>query len=897
VFCLVALGLGVMDTEGGVEVLLLERELQLAALAEYAHQARQGDGRLVLVAGEAGVGKSALVEQLHRDLPGTRWAWGACDGLFTPRPLGPLFDLAAQLGGELQDLCRARAPREELFGALLRQLSEPDTLSVAVVEDVHWADEATVDLLRFLGRRLRDAAVLLIVTYRDHGLTAGDPLRLALGDLAAARPTRRIGLAPLSADAVRVLAGDSGFEPAELYRLTGGNPFYVTEVVQSGMGAVPPSARDAVLARAGRLTGPARDVLDVAALIGTRVEPALVASVTACPPAVMDELLASGLLAEDGTWLRFRHEIARLAVEQAIAGHRRGAVHAAILGALRSRGCDDDARLAFHAEAAGDDTAVLCYAPAAARRAAELASHREAAAQYERALRFAAGTEPAALAALYDGLAFETSLVDRWQDAANAGERALGLWREAGDRRREGDTMRRLSRTMWRLCRGQEAISLAEAALAALEPLPPSTELAWAYANLATQRMLDAEYEAAIRLARRAQVIAGPLGVPEVLSDALNTEGCAILGAGRDGITVLREALRIAREAGRDEQAGRAFANLYALLCGEWRFAEAEPYFTDGIAYCDDHDISTFGVCLRGERTSSLEKTGRWDEAVSLSERLLRRIVGSTINRLNPLLSLGKIRARRGAEGAWACLDEAAVAADGSGEANWVVPTRLARAEAHWLAGDNDAAARELDLADSVSALCDGWDRGEIAVWRRRVGAARPGKGPTGEGLAGEGLAEPFRLHLDGHGAKAAQLWTDLGCSYEAALTLYDTGDEAALREALGIFTDLGASAAARITRQKMRQLGIRSIPAGPRTATRAHPLGLTRREREVLGLICAGRTNAEIAGELFISAKTVDHHVSAVLAKLGAPTRNVAAAEAVRLGLAGRPASGRDTG
>ena len=192
---------------------LLEREAQLASLGEYAAEARCGDGRMVLVAGEAGVGKSALVEQLQRNLPGASWYWGACDGLFTPRPLGPLFDIAAKLGGELLELCRAGAPREALFGALLRQVSEPATLHVVVVEDVHWADEATIDLLRFLGRRIRDTNVLLIVTYRDDGLSAGDPLRVALGDLATQRSVRRIGLAPLSVDAVRVLAGDSGSTP------------------------------------------------------------------------------------------------------------------------------------------------------------------------------------------------------------------------------------------------------------------------------------------------------------------------------------------------------------------------------------------------------------------------------------------------------------------------------------------------------------------------------------------------------------------------------------------------------------------------------------------------------------------------------------------------------------
>ncbi len=870
-----------MDTGTvGVGVLLLERQTQLATLAEYAQEARHGNGRLVLIAGEAGVGKSALVEQLQQDLPEARWSWGACDGLFTPRPLGPLFDLAGQLGGELQDLCRAQAPREELFSALLRQVGEPGTLNAVVVEDVHWADEATVDLLRFLGRRLRHARTLLLVTYRDEGLGAGDPLRLALGDLATQRSTRRITLAPLSAEAVGVLAGGSGLESAELYRLTGGNPFYVTEVVQAGPGELPPSARDAVLSRAGRLSGAARDVLDAAALIGTRVDPRLVESVTACPPAAMDELLASGLLTGDGPRLRFRHEIARLAVEQGLPVHRRGVIHARILAALRSGGCDDDARLAFHAEAAGDGPAVLYYAPAAALRAADLASHREAAAQFERALRFADGADPAMRALLYDGLAYEASLVDRWQDAADAGERALGLWREVGDRLREGDMMRRLSRTMWRMCRGREASAWAETALATLEPLGPSPELAWAYANLANQRMLDGQHGPALEQARRAQVIAEQAGVPEVLSDALNTEGCSLAATGGDWTVPLNRALQIAVSASLDEQAGRAFANLHAVYCSERRYAEADRCFARGVVYCDDHDISTFALCLRGERTCTLEATGHWDQSVSLSEQLLRRIVVSTINRLNPLLSLGKIRARRGDASAWECLDEAAAAAEGSGEAEWNVSVRLARTEAYWLEGNLPAAESELGRAEGQAAACDAWQRGEVAVWRQRLTSCRPSP---------EDLAEPYRLQLEGHGEKAAQLWTDLGCSYGAALARLDTADEAGLREALRTFTDLGASATARITRQRMRQLGLRSIPAGPRTATRAHPLGLTRREREVLALICAGLTNAEIAGQLFLSTKTVDHHVSAVLAKLHAPTRNAAASRATELGLAGQ--------
>ena len=259
----------VMDTE---DVPLLEREAQLASLGEYAGEARFGDGRMVLVAGEAGAGKSALVEQVQRDLPDANWFWGACDGLFTPRPLGPLFDIAAKLGGELLELCRADAPREDLFGALLRQVSEPGGLQVLVVEDIHWADEATIDLLRFLGRRIRDAPVLLLATYRDDELSAGEsaphcagrPGHPAVGPAGRPRPA----VTGRGAGA----GGRAGLDAAALYRLTGGNPFYVTEVVQSGMEELPASARDAVLARVTRLSAGARELLDAAALIGTRVE-------------------------------------------------------------------------------------------------------------------------------------------------------------------------------------------------------------------------------------------------------------------------------------------------------------------------------------------------------------------------------------------------------------------------------------------------------------------------------------------------------------------------------------------------------------------------------------------------------------------------------------------------
>jgi tetratricopeptide (TPR) repeat protein len=232
----------------------------------------------------------------------------------------------------------------------------------------------------------------------------------------------------------------------------------------------------------------------------------------------------------------------------------------------------------------------------------------------------------------------EAGLLDRWQDAA-AGERALELWRRIGDRLREGASLRLLSRAMWRLCRNAEAIATAEAAVAILEPLGPSADLAWAFAGLASERALDGHNDAGIGLARRAQVLAESLGVPGALSDALNSEGCAASNQGGDWETPMRRALQVALAEGLEQQAGRAYTNLHSILCGERRFAEADRVFAAGIAYCDEHDIGTHGMCLRSGRINALQMLGRWEESASMSEELLTRGDASPVNRIGPLTS------------------------------------------------------------------------------------------------------------------------------------------------------------------------------------------------------------------------------------------------------------------
>jgi DNA-binding CsgD family transcriptional regulator len=287
--------------------------------------------------------------------------------------------------------------------------------------------------------------------------------------------------------------------------------------------------------------------------------------------------------------------------------------------------------------------------------------------------------------------------------------------------------------------------------------------------------------------------------------------------------------------------------------------------------------MSTFGTCLRGERTSGLDRMGRWEEAAALAEELLARPGASPVNRLNPLITLGRVSGRRGDPTGWDRLDEAAASADSLGEPEWIVLARLARAEVRWLEGDSAAAARELQVAEAAAQTCDVVLHSEVTVWRHRI---------TGLGTPRCPLVEPYASQVAGDHVGAAQQWDDLGCPYDAALSLLDATDEALLREALKRLDGLGAVGAAAMARRKMRDLGVRSIPAGARATTRESAAGLTRREREVLALICDGHTNDEISGRLFISAKTVDHHVSAVLGKLGVGSRKVAAAEAVRRGL-----------
>lgn len=792
---------------------------------------------------------------------------GACDRLRTPRPLGPFAEIAAGAGGRLQESFSRTDERPlEALAEHLRAQGE----SIVVVEDAHWADEATLDLIGMLGRRIEQLPALVLVTYRSDELQRSHPLRILLGDLATAFGVERLQLEPLSAAAVARLAEPLAIDAEALFAGTGGNPFFVTEVIASGGATIPPTVRDAVLARAARLEPEARALLDVVAVVTRRAELWLLEAIGEGLDA-LDACVASGMLRAERDGVAFRHELARLAIEESIPPRRHALLDAAALAALRSPpdGRLDLARLAHHADGAGDSAAVLELAPAAAAAAARLGAHREAAAQYARTLRHGAGLPPRERASLLMARAVECHLTDDHWTAIGEAREAAGLYRELGDVAGEGTAKLKLASLLWCASETAASESATDEGIALLDSLGPSPELARAYEQASSRAMNLEQAEAAFRWGERLLEL-GEHVEPRTFVAYLNDTGTMKLLLGRrdEGRADLERSISLAVEAGLDSDAGRGYIHL------GWAGARIRDFSLDGlleqgIDYCAERGLELWRLYVIAYRARLQLDRGRWDDAADAATYVLRQPHEALLLRLLVLTTLATVRMRRGDPAADELLAEAARIADGKGDLQHLAPAAIASTEHAALAGDADAAAeastRVLALAHDRGAV---WVVGELALWRRLAGIDEP---------APAGIPEPYALQLAGRGGEAAEAWRRFGCPYEAALALADASGLEELRR-------LGAGPVKDALARELRERGERGIRRGPRASTRANPAGLTSRESEVLSLVGEGLRNAEIAERLVLSTRTVEHHVASILRKLGARTRAEAAARAAQV-------------
>ena len=850
--------------------MLLERDHTLEALAQAVSEAAEGRGSVALITGEAGIGKTSLVRTFVGGVSG-RLLTAACDDLMAPRTLGPLRDAALGTSGPLAAALDEGQPVDGVFTAVLEELgAEPPT--VLVVEDVHWADDATLDVLGYAARRIADVGALLALTCRDE-----ETDQRFLGMLAGS-PVRRLPLAPLSREAVRRLSAGTGADADLLHRVTRGNPFFVTEALASPEDAVPVSVVEAVLARVGRLSAECREALDQLSVVPSQVRMDRVVGLLGTRFEALAEAEVAGVLEMRDHSVAFRHELARRAIEQSLPAFRRQQLNAAVLAAMRAGERPDLARLMHHAVEARDFATVVAVGPAAAREAADAGSHRQALAHFESVLPYVDRLGRRERAGVLDGYGWELYNAHRFPEAVEVARSAAMLYARLDDPVAHGNCLVRLSRHLFMAGETDAAQASAERAVLTLEPTGDAPALA--HASLyegAILAMTDEPLRAADILVP-AHALALRSGRPDLAALCLNYLGIARFESGNpESVQLLRESVTAALEARAYEYAARGYCNLAELLARASRLDELEACTADGLAFARERGFWSHAYNLEVHRCVALLRRGRWDAALDGLRALVAGVEEPGMLHAYSVPWLGRLLARRGDPAAEAMLAGAWERARRERLLLGVAYAGLAEVERAWLAGEPKVARRVAEELGPRFAHPGGAAfRGELLRYLARAGEPVE---------VFDGCPEPWASGLRGDWRAAAAGWEAAGDPYEQALELAGSGEPEPTLEALRILDGLGAAAPAALVRGRLRELGAR-VPRGPQTVTRANPGRLTQRQLVVLGLVSEGLTNAEIADRLVVSVRTVDHHVAAVLGKLGVRSRREAAAAAHELGI-----------
>lgn len=850
--------------------MLLERDHILDELDRFAAEAASGRGRISFIVGEAGIGKTSVLRaSAERVGERLRPLWAACEDWSNAEALTLLRDLPI-LERDALDRARDGGSRLELFNQALARLTDVPT--ILFIEDIHWADDGSIDFVRYLGRRISDKPLLVIASSRNEDQDARARLMRAANDIPPST-RHRCDLERLSAPAVGELSAARGFIGSAIHDATGGNPLYVTEMLASG-GGRSRSIDDLVVGRADQLAEGARALLDYCSIIPRRVALEQIVHARADENA-LQACLDSGLLLAEEDALVFRHEITRRAVEDALSPLRRRQLHAAELDRLEQAGASAARRL-HHAICANDTPRVRDAAPEAAMQASALGAHREAVRAWAAILDEADIAGDAQQCAQY---AFELHVTGDIGAAIAWHSRALAIYETLGDRMRLGDGLRFLSRLHY--LNGHRTMSeqAGHRAVALLEEFPGTAELALAYANLAHLAMLAEDSEEAVRWSEEAIPIAAATGRDDILATVFNNYGTAIqYRDSKRAFDLLERSIALGLATGAQEHVARAYTNKCWMLMSARRHDEALAAQKQGIAFCAEHDLETWRDYVIGGHALTLMETGRWRDAEEQASLVLADEQNSHLIRNPAARAMAQLFIRRGAPEADRLIDELRLHMANGREGPRFTSLALIVAEQCWTKNMDQGSA--VTLLGEATSFARGsgshWDRAALWHWSQSLGQDVQ---PPAD------MPEPYALSATGDFAAAAGAFEALGMPFEQALML-TKGNTAQVARGLAILDRLGAPATAERSRMELKGGSGRVGSRGPRASTLDNRFGLTKREIDVLGALDKGWTNREIGERLFVSAKTVDHHVSAILGKLDARTRGEAAAVARTEGL-----------
>jgi DNA-binding CsgD family transcriptional regulator len=855
---------------------LIERGDFLLMMQKAFDEVITGDGHCILISGEAGIGKTSLVRAFSKkNKDDCQIYLGACDALFTPRPLAPIYDIALQIRN---DKWHAE-DRSNLFVKIFHELENQKKATLIIVEDIHWADEATFDFLKFFIRRITRLHCLLLVTYRENEIHSTHPLRTVLGQLPPDFFTR-LQLTPLSRGAVETMAAEKGYKGKDVYGISGGNPFYVNEILASYSTGIPDNIKDSILSVYNRQNEKTKQVWQILSVIPTGLEAKYLEKLEPYYSEAIDNSLDTKILIMNGDLISFKHELYRRTIETSLSPITRRNINKRMLDILveSDEQSKEIERIIHHAKNANENEIVVHYAPLAAKQAAVVGAHIEAARLFHTAIEYYQGKDKDLLIQFYEGYAYECYLTNQTKEAIIYSSKSLEIWKERNNTEKISSWQRLLSGIWWN-DNLKKAENFAMQAIEVLNDQPASKAKAMAYSNMSQLKMFADAPDESIYWGEKAITLAMELNDNAILSYALGNVGSVqirITEYRQKGFELLQQSLEIALQNSYHEHAARAYAKLgyNGIIIKDNELANKSIEM--GIPYCEENNLDLWRLYLLGVKASLKLETGSWNEAFAIADNLIKNEGTPKMIKIFALTVLARIKMRRGdKEGLLSVLTEAKEMAFEAMELQRIIRALTAFLEYEWITGQCFIEKETMEsTVKMIQQMGNMYDNSEFAFW---LSKARKEKLPLKELYAGYDMGSPTKARI------AAALWKKSGFPYYEALALFE-GNEDNKKEAIGIIQKLGADAIYEKMKFEMRALGIKNIPRGVRKSTKSNPANLTDRELEIIQLLQDGLQNKEIAAKLFISAKTVGHHISSIFFKLDVNSRRKAVQEASRL-------------